>query len=92
MQCFSQEYIPVGCIPSAAVAVRWGGVSAWEGSAQGGLLGGVWQRVSCLPRGECLPSLPGGGVCQTPPPLWTEFLTHACENISAISFVDGKNI
>ena len=36
-----------------------------------GCLGG------CLPRREgCLP-----GGC-TPPPLWTEFLTHACENIT----------
>ena len=38
----------------------------------------------CLPslsRGKCLPSLSWGGrggVC----PLWTEFLTHASENIT----------
>ena len=30
----------------------------------------------CLPRGVSV-----GGVC-TPPPLWTAFLTHACENIT----------
>ena len=33
-----QEYIPIGCIPSAAVAVGGvclGGVSAWWGSAWG---------------------------------------------------------
>ena len=38
-----QEYIPVGCVPSAAVAVCWGV------SAQGGCL-----PQGCLP-GECLP-------------------------------------
>ena len=34
----------------------------------------------CLMRGVCL-----GGVCLggcTPPPPWTKFLTHACENIT----------
>ena len=51
----------------------------------------------CLPRGDVCPGgvcpggcLPGGCVCLggclpggcTPPPLWTEFLTHACENIT----------
>ena len=50
-----QESIPVGCVPSAAVAV--GGVSACP-----------------------------GGVCPVHagihPPKWTEFLTHACENIT----------
>ena len=56
-----QECIPVGCVPSAAVAVCWGGICLPGGSAcQGGL-----------------PSLSGGGC-----PLWTEFLTHACENIT----------
>ena len=42
--------IPVGCVPSAAVAVSGGGVSAWGGEY---LFGG------CLPRG-CTPSLPCG--------------------------------
>ena len=39
----------------------------------------------CLPRGylsrglsACLPE----GVGHLPPPLWREFLTHACENIN----------
>ena len=31
----------------------------------------------CLPRGVC----PEGG-CTSPPPPWTEFLTHACKNIT----------
>ena len=41
-------------------------------------------------RGRCLPRrvstcLGGGSACPegcTPPSLWTEFLTHACENIT----------
>ena len=140
----TQECIPVGCVPSAAVAVCWGGgvsgwgclvgsvrqwVSAWGvsgkrnvlrngvcpgGSAQGGVCAG-----GCLPgggvcprgmsaqvgvsawgvsaQGGCLPSLsrgcllrqgvcPGGVCLVCPggrhPSLWTESLTHACENIT----------
>ena len=54
-----QECIPVGCVPSAAVAVSREVVSA---GGRGVCLGG------CLPRG----CLPGGGVCpggvwETPP-------------------------
>ena len=45
----------------------------------------------CLPGGVCLGGSARGGVHL--PPLWTEFLTHACENYpSATSFVDGKYI
>ena len=35
---------------------------------------------------------PGGVPAQEPPPLWTEFLTHASENItlSQTSFAGGK--
>ena len=63
-KCYSkyhsiQECIPVGCIPSVAVAVFGRGVSA------GCLPGG------CLPRRDVHPL-----------PLWTEFLTHAWENIT----------
>ena len=49
----------------------------------------------CLPGGDGVVSAQGvypsmhwaGGVCpsacwHTPPSLWTEFLTHACENIT----------
>ena len=42
----------------------------------------------CLPRG-CLPGWGEGGVCPVYPsihwvkhPPWTDFLTHACENIT----------
>ena len=51
-----RESIPVGCVPSMAVAV--GGVC----------LGGVY---------------PSMHWDRHPPPPWTEFLTHACENIIA---------
>ena len=77
-----QECIPVGCVPSAVVAVLgWGvclgrrclplGDSAWEVSTWG-----------CLP----------GGVLHLDPEadtstLWTEFLTHACENITFLQLL-----
>ena len=51
-----QESIPVGCVPSAAVAVSGGGV--------------------------CLGVCPAGPGVHLPLPMWTEFLTHACENIT----------
>ena len=50
----------------------------------------------CIPVG-CVPSAvcPDGGVVSahggyTPPSLWTEFLTHACENITLCNFVCGR--
>ena len=55
------------------------------------------------PRGEsasgrggwCLPLVPGGCVSQhamgqTPPPQWTEFLTHASENITLPQLRSGR--
>ena len=55
--CYSnkQECIPLGCIPSAAVAISGGGVSAYGGVRPGG----------CLPRGCVCPGrcLPMGCVC-----------------------------
>ena len=65
---FQQECIPIGCVPSAAVAVRGrclpGGVSAqgsvcpWGCLPQDVCLGGVCLGGVC-PGGVC----PGGGVC-----------------------------
>ena len=101
-----QECIPVGCVPSAAVAARGEGV--WRGivclgdwSAQGDLcqgvicLGGVCPR-GCLPMGECVCL---GGVCLTQGvclprgciPLLTEWQTHVKTLLCHNYVVDGKN-
>ena len=60
-----QECIPVGCIPSTAVAVSGWGVSAQEGG-RGCLPGG------CLPRGGVCARgcLPKGGVCPRGVSAW----------------------
>ena len=57
-QFYQQECIPVGCVPSAAVAVSWGVSDG--GSARGCLPRGVsvWQGGVCL--GWCTPPLPCG--------------------------------
>ena len=47
---FKQESILVGCVPSAAVAVYWGGDSARGVSARRGV--SAWE---CLPGG-CIPA------------------------------------
>ena len=70
-------------------------VSAHGGfwSGWGVSLGSICQEgVGVCPGGVCLVvcvSLPGGvsapvhaGIYTPPPPPWTEFLTHACENIT----------
>ena len=68
----TQECIPVGCVPSAAVAISGGG---------GVCLGGVCP--ACVKK-----SVHGGGgdvcpiVCWDTLSSWTEFLTHACEHIT----------
>ena len=71
-----QECIPVRCVPSDAVAVRGGGVSD-QGRR-------VSDQMGCVLRGR---GSAQGGVCpsacwDTHLPPWTEFLTHACENIT----------
>ena len=78
----NQECIPVGCLSSAGLAVG------------GGCLSGRCLPRGCLPGGVC----PSACWDSQPPgqtrgvsalvhagihtPLWTEFLTHACENIT----------
>ena len=58
-----------------------GGSCLPRGCLPGGCLPG-----GCLPRGRCLPErvcVSQHAMGQTPHrPLWTEFLTHACENIT----------
>ena len=60
-----QECIPVGCVPSAAVAVF------------------PATHAPCLAHPHHVRS-PNHACPSTThaPPLWTEFLTHACENIT----------
>ena len=62
-----------------------------RGSAQGGgFLPGVG-GVICPGEGCVYPkrSVWPGGVCQTPPPLWTEWLTEAWENITLLQLCCG---
>ena len=69
------------------------------------VLGGVFSRGGVPGSGGCLfqGGVPGPGGCTwsqggtwsgTPSPLWTEFLTHASENITLpqTSFAGGKNV
>ena len=93
-----QECIPVGCLPSTAVAVCWG--VCLEGQC---MLRGVSAR-RCLPKGVSAQgvssqgvSAQGGGVSargvapRHPNPLWTEWQTPVktlpCRNYVA----DGNN-
>ena len=71
-----------------------GGVSAPGGSGPGGLLlGGVCSRgsgpgVGLLQGGWCIPACTEADTL--PLPLWTEFLTHACENITLAQLRCGR--
>ena len=54
--CWKQECIPVGCVPSTAVAVWWGCVCLRRCVCPGALAGGgCLPRRGCLPRGCTLP-------------------------------------
>ena len=87
-------YLPRGCLPGVGLSAQGegvypGGVSAQVVSAQ---------RWGCLSRGVCpggcLPGwcllgvYPNMHIGRHPPglrgrhPMWTEFLTHTCENIT----------
>ena len=78
----------MGYLPGPGGVWSWGGggclvpggrgVSGPRGSGPGGSGPG-----GCLVLGGYLPG-PGGAWSGNhhPPPLWTEFLTHACENIT----------
>ena len=73
-----QECIPVGCLPSVALAVSEGG--------------GLLPRVSvrgCLPRG-CPPRgcLPEGGVCPVGTPVHpVDTMTDVCVNITFLQLL-----
>ena len=58
-----------------------GGVCSGGVSAPGGVCsGGVCSRGVSAPEGVVYPSMQWDRP--PPPPLWTEFLTHAAENIT----------
>ena len=78
-----QECIPVGCVPSAAVVVYWVG-----GCLPGGMFaqGVSAQRGVCLGEGDC----GGRGCLKDSALLWTEFLRHACENITFRNYYCGR--
>ena len=94
-----QECIPVGCVPPAAVAARgWFSTSPQSrhppqtrhppgpGTAPGA---DTPQDQAPPPSRDQVPPGPGN-----PPLLWTEFLTHACENITLpqTSFAGGNKL
>ena len=67
----TQECIPVGCVPSTAVAV-----------SPATHVPPPYPRTAMhVPLLPCVPPSchTGPYAC---PPMWTEFLTHACENIT----------
>ena len=60
---------------------RLGGV--WEGGSQGGVQGWMCPGCVCVcVRGECCLGVRGSMGRVHPSPLWTKFLTDACENIT----------
>ena len=68
------------CLVRGGTCLVQGGVPAWSGGCTCLVQRGLWsQGVSGPGGGTCL--VPGGVPGQVPP-LWTEFLTHACENIT----------
>ena len=97
--------LPGGCLIWGGVCSRGvsgRGVSAPGGYLVGGVSapGGVCSQ-GCLVLGGGAWSwgcVPGPGGCITactevdphPPPLWTEFLTHACENITLAQLRCGQ--
>ena len=85
----------LGVVCSQGGVCSWGWVSAPRGGVCSGgcLLGGCLLPGGSAPRvGGCLLL---GGVFQhalrhTPSPLWTEFLTHASENITLAQLRCGR--
>ena len=92
---YEQECIPVGCVPSTAMAAG-GGVDPsmhWAGGVFQHALGRVCVSQHALGRGVCVSPYALGRGCLLQcmlgyTSLWTEFLKHACENITCVA--DGK--
>ena len=77
-----KECIPVGCIPLAC----WPYPTM---HCQGVYLSGVYLPKRGVPAQEGC-TCPGGCTCQGTPPLWTEWLTDRCKNITIANFVCGR--
>ena len=74
----SQEGIPVGCVLPTSVAILGSCLQRGVVCLGDDCLGGVCLGV-CVCPGGCIPPV----HCMLGhSPLWTEFLTHACENIT----------
>ena len=82
--------LPKGCLPRGCLPM-WRCLPRGESAQGGGFCQGGCLPRGCLPRGfVCLRRcLPRWGVCLGGlsggvhiSPLWTEFLTHTCENIT----------
>ena len=82
-----QECIPVGCVPPAcwniSRSIQWG---EW------GLPSTPRMQTPLFLEAE--PTWMQTSPVQTPQPLWTERMTHACENVTfpQTSFAGGKNV
>ena len=79
-----QKCIPVGCVPSAAVAICWGGVCP----------GGCLAKGGCLPRGVCrrlgglvYPSMHNG---RPPPPCEQNDRQTGVKKLPFRNFVCGQ--
>ena len=85
---------PKGCLLTGGVCSQGGlllgGICSQGGGgvcSQGG--GGVCsQGVSAPGGGRCIPACTEADTL--PPPPWTEFLTHACENITLAQLHCGR--
>ena len=81
-------------LPGPGGYLIWGRVPAWSwGVYLPGLGGYLVPGGTCLVPGCTCLVLGVRGVCPGTPPLWTEFLTHASENITLpqTSFAGSKN-
>ena len=88
--CSGGDVCPGGCLlwgVSARGSALGGGRSTPGVSALGDLLQGVSAPGGCLLLGGCIPACT---EADTLPPLWTEFLTLACENITLAQLRCGR--
>ena len=86
-RCLSGGVYPGGvCLGMSPQGVSAQGVSAWGCLPRWGVCPGTWLPRGCLLEGS-IAACTGQGGCLPQcmlgyTPLWTEFLTHTCENIT----------